>query len=76
MIVESCDDLQVVGEAADGVEALESARRLTRDVVLMNIRMPRLDGLDATRRLLSGSPPHPRILVLTTSTSMSTSTKR
>jgi DNA-binding NarL/FixJ family response regulator len=58
-------DLEVVGEAADGVEAVELARRLRPDVVVMDIRMPNLDGLEATRRLLSGSST-PRVLVLTT----------
>lgn len=58
-------DLRVVGEAADGVEAVESAARLRPQVVLMDIRMPRLDGLDATRRLLERAPTT-RVLVLTT----------
>jgi DNA-binding NarL/FixJ family response regulator len=58
-------DLEVVGEAVDGVEALDLCARLHPDVVLMDIRMPRLDGLDATRRLLA-RPDAPRVLVLTT----------
>ena len=57
-------DLEVVGEAVDGVEALDLCARLHPDVVLMDIRMPRLDGLDATRRLLA-RPDAPRVLVLT-----------
>ncbi|MBZ5732948.1 response regulator transcription factor [Nocardioides sp. TRM66260-LWL] len=58
-------DLRVVGEAGDGLEALEAAERLTPDVVLMDIRMPRLDGLEATRRLQErGEAPH--VIVLTT----------
>jgi DNA-binding NarL/FixJ family response regulator len=64
-IVELEDDLEVVGEAADGGEAIELARSLHPDVVLVDIRMPTVDGLEATRRLLA-LPNPPRILVLTT----------
>ncbi len=64
-ILDREDDLEVVAEAADGVEALAAAARTTPDVVLMDIRMPRMDGLTATRRLLERPSP-PRILVLTT----------
>jgi DNA-binding NarL/FixJ family response regulator len=66
MILEADSNLQVVGDAADGEQALSVVRRLDPDVVLMDIRMPVLDGLEATRRILSSGGSRPRVIILTT----------
>jgi DNA-binding NarL/FixJ family response regulator len=65
-MLEAQPDMEVVGEAADGAAAVEEAVRLRPDVVVMDIRMPRLDGIEATKRLLAQRTGAFRILVLTT----------
>ncbi len=65
MILEAREDIEVVGEAQDGAQALELARRRRPDVILMDVRMPRLDGVEATRRLAEAGS-EARVLILTT----------
>ena len=65
-VLDSEPDLEVIGEAADGVEAIARAAALRPDVVIMDIRMPNLDGLAATSQIVSGGAAAPKVLVLTT----------
>ncbi|MDB1086657.1 response regulator transcription factor [Streptomyces sp. ACA25] len=69
MVLAAQPDMEVVAEAGDGAEALEVLRAHTVDVVLMDVRMPRLDGVEATRRICregQGGPGNPKVLILTT----------
>jgi len=66
LMIDAQPDMEVVGEAADGTSAVALALDLQPDVVLMDIRMPGLDGLEATRRILAAAPAGVRVLILTT----------
>ncbi|MDL4815135.1 response regulator [Actinomadura opuntiae] len=65
MIIEARDDLTVVGEAGDGESAVRLAARLEPDVVLMDVRMPGVNGIEATRRITASADP-PKVIILTT----------
>jgi DNA-binding NarL/FixJ family response regulator len=65
MILEETDDIDIVGEAPDGTEAVRLAAELRPDVTLMDVRMPGVDGIEATRRIVAGDPAA-RVLILTT----------
>jgi DNA-binding NarL/FixJ family response regulator len=69
MLIDAQPDMEVVGEAEDGRAAIEALEVTTADVVLMDVRMPRLDGVEATRRLVADAQPDrpaPKVIVLTT----------
>jgi DNA-binding NarL/FixJ family response regulator len=66
VVLDGEEDLEVVGEAEDGVEAVTQARDLEPSLVIMDIRMPNLDGLTATEQILSWGDDPPKVLVLTT----------
>ncbi len=66
MLINSQPDLEVVGEASDGLEAIDLLARTPADVVLMDVQMPRLDGVGATRRIVTEQQSPPKVVVLTT----------
>lgn len=66
MILEAEEDIDVAGEAADGADAVEEAQRLRPDVILMDVRMPQMDGIEATRQLLAANGLESKVVMLTT----------
>ena len=66
MILGAMEELEIVGEASNGRDAIEEAKRLDPDVVLMDIRMPEMNGIDATRQLTAGNTDRPKVVILTT----------
>jgi DNA-binding NarL/FixJ family response regulator len=66
MILDAAEGIEVVGEASNGEDAIAAVRRLQPDVALMDVRMPTMDGLEATRRILAGNANAPRVVMLTT----------
>ena len=66
MILDAEEDIEVAGEAADGADALAEAQRLRPDVILMDVRMPQMDGIEATRQLLAADGLESKVVMLTT----------
>ena len=64
MVLEACDDIEVVGEASDGLQGVEIVQQLRPDVVLMDVRMPVLDGIEATARITAQTDS--KVIILTT----------